>query len=613
MVSREKSGSESPNLLDVFTKINTMTSKEKVAALQQKMLEKNIDAFIVYSADPHMSEYLPEEWQERSWLTGFTGSAGFAVVTKDKSALWTDGRYFVQAPQELEGSGIELMKDGVEGTPNYIEWLQTQVPEGGKVGVNALATSNTNWTSLEEKLASKNIEVIDIPLLKDIWTERALKGQKNPVFVHPIERAGKSVSEKLSDIRQKMEEQNASVHIISSLDDVAWTLNLRGSDVEANPVFLGYIVLTKNDAVLFVDLEKLQPEAIKQLDEAHVKMMPYEAFFTSLKNFKNETVLISPNANQSIFDTLKSENKFIKAPVPGNLMKAQKNETELAGFRTVMERDGVAMVKFLYWLTHNVGKEKMTEYSVGKKLYEFRAEGENFVGESFGSIIGYQGNGAIVHYSAKEKGSKEITNEGTILIDSGGQYLEGTTDITRTLALGAVSEQFKIDSTLVLQGMIRLSMVKFPKGTKGVHLDAIARLPLWMNGKDYNHGTGHGVGSFMNVHEGPQNIRKDMNPQDLLLGMVCSNEPGFYVENQYGIRHENLIAVKESEKTDFGTFYEFETLTFCPFFKDTIVKEILSDEEIVWLNNYHKQCEEKIAKHLEGNVKEWFLEQVSPI
>ena len=613
MISREKGGSENPNLIDVFTQANTMTAKEKVALLQKKMLENDIDAFIVYSADPHMSEYLPEEWQERTWLTGFTGSAGFAVVLKDKSALWTDGRYFVQAPIELEGSDIELMKDGVEGTPNYIEWIKSNVREGGKVGVNGLATSNTNWTSLEEKLASKNITVVDIPLLKDIWIVRNSEVKKNPVFVHPIERAGKSVTDKLSAIRQKMEEQETSVHIISSLDDVAWTLNLRGSDVEANPVFLGYIVVTKNDAVLFVDLDKLTIDARRQMDESFVKMMPYEEFFTFLSKFKNEKILISPNTNQSVFDILKSENSFVKASVPGNLMKAQKNEAELAGFRTVMERDGVAMVKFLYWLKHNVGKEPMNEYSIGKKLYEFRSQGANFVGESFGSIIGYKGNGAIVHYSAKSEGSKEVTNDGSILIDSGGQYLEGTTDITRTVALGSVSQNFIDDCTLVLKGMINLSLVKFPKGTRGVQLDAFARLPLWNAGKDYAHGTGHGVGSFMNVHEGPQNIRKDLNPQELLPGMVCSNEPGFYVENQYGIRHENLVAIKEIEVTEFGIFYGFETLTVCPFFRGVINVSMLTQDEKDWLNNYHKWCEDKLAKHLEGDVKTWFLDLVRPV
>ncbi|MEA1848174.1 MULTISPECIES: aminopeptidase P family protein [unclassified Chryseobacterium] len=589
-----------------------MTSKEKIAALRGEMQENNVDAFIVYSADPHMSEYLPEEWQERAWLSGFLGSAGFVVVTKDKAGLWTDGRYFTQAAIELEGSGIDLFKEGMEGTPNYIDWIISEIPAEGRVGVNALATSHANWELLTEKLNAKNIMLVDLPLLDNVWKERGTPS-KNPIFVHPVERAGKSVVEKIAAIRQKMESMEATVHVISSLDDVAWTLNLRGSDVQSNPVFLGYIVITKNDAKLFTDLEKLEVEARKQMDEAWVKMMPYEEFYNCLKEFKDEKVLVSPNSNQSIFEALKSENNMIKAPVPGNLMKAQKNDTELEGFRKVMVRDGVAMVKFLYWLNHNAGKEPMTEYSIGEKLRGFRAEGENFVGESFGSIVGYKDNGAIMHYSAKSEGSKEVTNDASILVDSGGQYLEGTTDITRTFALGAVSDEFKRNSTLVLQGMIRLSMVKFPKGTKGVQLDAIARLPLWMHGKDFNHGTGHGVGSFMNVHEGPQNIRKDMNPQELLPGMVCSNEPGYYVEGEYGIRHENLIAVRESETTDSGTFYEFETLTFCPFFKDTIVKEILSEEEITWLNAYHQTCTEKLGPHLEGEVKEWFNELVSPL
>ena len=591
-----------------------MTTPEKISALHQKMQENKIDAFIVYSADPHMSEYLPKEWQERKWVSGFTGSAGFAVFTKDKAGLWTDGRYFVQATSELKDSGIELMKMGEEQTPEYINWIISELPNGGKVAVNAITTSHANWEELQQKLNKKNIQVLDLPLLKDIWINRNSNTTKNPVFVHPVERAGKSVTEKISDIRKKMEEKEADLHIISSLDDVAWTLNLRGSDVEANPVFLGYILLTKNDAKLFVDVEKLNADSRKQLEDSGVKIMNYDEFYSYLKIIQNEKILISPNSNQSIFETLKENNTFIKAPVPGNLMKAQKNEAELQGFRTVMERDGVAMVNFLYWLNHNVGKEPMTEYSIGEKLRGFRAVQENFVGESFGSIIGYKDNGAIMHYSAPKEGSKEVTNEATILVDSGGQYLEGTTDITRTLALSDdVSDEFKTNYTLVLQGMIRLSMVKFPKGTRGVQLDAFARMPLWIHGKDYNHGTGHGVGSFMNVHEGPQNIRKDLNPQELLPGMVVSNEPGFYLDYQYGIRLENLIAVREVEKTDFGQFYEFETLTFCPFSKELIKKEMLNEREISWLNNYHKICEEKIGKHLSAEVKEWFSEQVKPL
>lgn len=594
-------------------KVLHMTSTEKIALLRQAMTAQNIDAFIVFSADPHMSEYLPEEWQERTWLSGFTGSAGFVVVTQNDAALWTDGRYFVQAPAELKDSGIQLMKDGVEGTPDYISWIISMLPQGGTVAVNALATSNTSWTALEQKLAPKKIKVIDRPLLKEIWTDRIADQKRNPVFVHPVERAGKTVPQKLEEIRQKMKQLDASAHIISSLDDVAWTLNLRGSDVEANPVFLGYIVLKQDEAVLFVDLDKLEPEAKKLMEDSAVTVRPYDDFFSYLSEIKDEQILVSPNSNQSIFDALQSNNIMIKAPVPGNLMKAQKNETELQGFRTVMQRDGVTMVKFLYWLTQNVGKEPMTEYSIGRKLLEFRKQGDNFVGESFGSIVGYGGNGAIVHYSAKQDGSKEVTNSGSILVDSGGQYLEGTTDITRTFALGAVTDQFRRDCTLVLKGMIQLSMVKFPRGTRGVQLDAFARMALWKEGKDYAHGTGHGVGSFMNVHEGPQNIRKDMNDQELLPGMVVSNEPGFYLENQYGIRHENLVAVREWKKTESGTFYEFETLTICPFDRNVLDLDLITPQEKEWLNSYHEWCREKLENDLEGEVKEWFMEQVKAV
>lgn len=589
-----------------------MKASEKVALLRAEMHKQTIDAFIVYSADPHMSEYLPEEWKERSWLSGFTGSAGFVVITKNNAGLWTDGRYFTQAPIELAGSGIDLFKDGVDGTPNYIDWIISETKENSRVAVNGLVTSNANWELLQSKLEKANRKLVDIPLLKEVWKDRGMPS-KNPVYVQPVSRAGKSVVDKLTAIRQKMAESKASSHIISSLDDIAWTLNLRGSDVECNPIFLSYLLITSSKATLFVDTEKLTDDARQLMSESHVEVMEYSHFFKTLSSLKNETILLSPNCNQSIFDALASNNTFIKSAVPGNLMKAQKNDVELTGFRSAMVKDGVAMVNFLYWLTHTVGKEPMTEYSIGQKLRSFRAQQKDFVGESFDSIVGYKGNGAIIHYKAPKEGCADVSNIGSILVDSGGQYLEGTTDITRTFPLGNVSDEFKHDATLVLKGHIQLSMAKFPKGTRGVQLDTLARLPLWNEGKDYNHGTGHGVGCFMNVHEGPQNIRKDMNPQELLPGMVVSNEPGYYVENQYGIRHENLLVVREWKTTEWNTFYEFETLTFCPFFKSTIVKDLLSKKEIDWLNNYHNTCKEKLASYLESDVKEWFLEMVSPL
>ena len=539
-----------------------MNTPEKLSLLRSKMQENHIDAFVVFSADPHLSEYLPKEWLERAWLSGFTGSAGFVVVTKDKAGLWTDSRYFVQSAIELKGSGIDLFKDGVEGTPDYADWLVSVLPAGATVALNALATSHIAWEKLQATLATHNIKLVHKPLIDLIWTNRE-KDPLHHIFVHPDKWAGQTVADKLTAIRKAMATHRTTLHLITALDDVAWTLNLRGSDVAYNPVFLGYIALTDKEATLFVDKAKLTPEVEAHLAAAKVNVRAYDEFYNYLA--------------------------------------------------TVMVRDGVAMVKFLYWLTHQVGKEPMTEYSIGKKLRDFRAEGKNFVGESFGSIIGYQGNGAIVHYSAPEHGSKEVHPEGSILVDSGGQYLEGTTDITRTIPLGKVSQQFIDDSTLVLKGMIQLAMVQFPKGTRGVQLDAYARMALWKNHKDYGHGTGHGVGSFMNVHEGPQNIRKDLNPQVLLAGMVCSDEPGFYLENQYGIRHENLIAVREVASNEFGTFYDFETLTLCPFMPSGINVALLTDVERQWLNAYHKTCEEKLAPLLEGDVKEWFLSLVKPL
>lgn len=589
-----------------------MTAKEKVASLREEMKKNNVEAFIVYSADPHMSEYLPEEWQERTWLSGFTGSAGFVVVTLKNAGLWTDGRYFTQGPVELKGSGIDLFKDGVEGTPNYVDWIVSETSENATVAVNALASSHANWDLVQTKLEKKNRKLVDMPLLKNIWTDRGTPSQ-NPVFVHPLERAGQSVTDKIAAIRKKMQEVDATAHVISSLDDVAWTVNLRGSDVNCNPVFLGYIYISLDKAILFVDTHKLDDEAKQLMKDSGVELKAYEQFFDYLKTLKDKAILISPNSNQSTFEAVKENNRIIQNAVPGHLMKAIKNEAEINGFRSVMVRDGVAMVNFLHWLTHTVGKEKLNEYQIGEKLLDFRKKGKDFIGNSFDSIVGYKGNGAIIHYSAPAEGSADVTNDGSILVDSGGQYLDGTTDITRTFPLGKVSEEFKEDATRALQGLIRLSLVKFPKGTKGVQLDALARQALWEVGKDYNHGTGHGVGSFMNVHEGPQSIRKDLTPVDLVPGMVLSNEPGYYVEGQYGIRHENLFVVKDWKKTEWNSFYEFETLTYCPFFTNIIVKDILSEEEITWLNDYHKTCEEKLAPHLEGEVKAWFLDMVKPI
>lgn len=590
-----------------------MTTQEKIFALRNKMKENNVDAFIVFSADPHMSEYLPVHWQERTWLSGFTGSAGFVIVTQNKAGLWTDSRYFVQAGIELENTGIDLYKEGVEGYPSFIEFLQNEIPENGKVGLNSLATSHANWENIKNQLKVKNISLVNLPLIDELWQNRELP-KSDPIFVQPLEYAGKSVDEKLSLIRDEMRKNHATTHIVTALDDVAWTLNLRGNDVEFNPVFLGYILINEKEARLFVDENKITDEVRKHLADSHVDISSYDSFFDVIKELNKETILISAQSNQAIFEVTKSKNNFVIKPAPGNLLKAIKNEAELEGFRKAMVRDGVALVNFFYWLKNTVGKEDLTEFSIGETLRDYRAKGDKFKGESFGSIVGFKGNGAIVHYSAKSEGSAKVTAESSILIDSGGQYAEGTTDITRTLALGEVSEKFKIDYTLVLKGMIDLAMAQFPRGTRGTHLDALARLPLWQQSKDYGHGTGHGVGSFMNVHEGPQNIRKDLNDVPLEVGMVLSDEPGIYIENEYGIRIENLIAVRRKEKTEFGDFLQFETLTLCPIFLENQSKiELLTPEEKQWLNEYHKRVREALEPHLDGDIKKWLIKLTQPI
>lgn len=589
-----------------------MTIKEKLAALRAEMEKNHIDAFIIYSADPHMSEYLPEAWQERRWISGFTGSYGYVVITQDKAGLWTDGRYFTQAEEQLKDTGIIMFKDRVVDAVNYIDWIISVTPQNARVAVNAVATSHHNWADLKTKLEENKRQLVDMALLNGVWKDRQSEGM-NPVFVQPMERAGQSVESKLEDIRNKMREKGVAVHIISSLDDVAWTLNLRGSDVDCNPVFLGYLLIAQDYAQLFVKTKKLDVNASYLMQDSNVQTVEYNKFFDTLHSLKNQKIWLSPNTNEAVFKAVENDNEIYVAPVPGNLMKAVKNKTEIEGFRSAMVKDGAAMVNFLYWLTHRVGKEKLTEYEIGQKLLGFRQEQENFVGISFETIVGYEGNGAIIHYGPDPNHSAEVHAKSSILIDSGGQYLEGTTDITRTLPLGKISDEFRKDYTAVLKAHIQLAMARFPKGTRGDQLDVLARLPLWKEGKDFNHGTGHGVGSFLNVHEGPQSIRKEYNPVSLQPGMVLSNEPGYYIVGKYGIRHENLMLVKEYDQTEWNDFYEFETLTWCPFFTKPLIKEMLSQGEIDWLNNYHKTCERKLSHLLKGKVKEWFLEMVKPI
>lgn len=584
-----------------------MNTPTKLKALRELMKLHKVDAFIVYSADPHMSEYLPTEWKEREWLSGFTGSAGLVVVTLDKAGLWTDSRYFVQANEELKDTDISLFKQGVEGVPYYPDWLKDELSEGSTVAINGLCCAHDDWQQLEHKLASKNIKLKDLPLLAELWDMR-ITNEMQPVFIYPLEYAGQATSDKLVTIRKQMKCKNTSMHIVSSLDDIAWILNLRGFDVEYNPVFISYLIITEEEAILFINAEKCSPEVIEYLANEKVNIKEYENFFQYLDTLKNQEILIAAHSNQTIFERLKQNNKFHFATPPSQLLKALKNKTEINGMRKAMHKDGIALVQFLYWLKNTVGKEPINEYEVGEKLLSFRAQQEGFKGASFGTIAGYNENGAIVHYSAKENGSKTLSNSGVLLLDSGGQYLEGTTDITRTIPLGETSDTFKKDYTLVLKGMIALSMANFPKGTRGCNLDAIARQPLWQHARNYGHGTGHGVGCFLNVHEGPQSIRQELKEQELLPGMITSNEPGLYREGKYGIRHENLILCVKEEVSEFGTFYAHETLTLCPFFTEPIIKDLLTTNELHWLNNYNKRVYDELSPNLSEEHKTWLKE-----
>lgn len=573
------------------------------------MKKEQVDAFVIYSADPHMGEYLPNEWKERVWISGFTGSAGMVVITQTGAGLWTDARYFIQAPKELKGSGIELFKLGLPETPSYYDWILKQLEENGTVATNGLCCSHNEWTKMQDTFEEKKLKLKDIPLLNNVWTNREIKNKK-PITIHPMCYAGKTVTEKLKMIRNEMNQKQADIHLVTSLDNIAWILNLRGCDVEYNPVFMSYLAIHHNTATLFIDTDKCTTEVLDYLEESKVQVAEYNSFFSFLDTLEDDNIWLSSESNQTIFEHLQRKNTFIQLPPPSFLMKSLKNDTEIAGAKKALIKDGVAMVNFLYWLENNVGKTPMNEASIGETLLSFRKQQENFVGESFGTIAGYQGNGAIIHYSAKPDSCKEVTNKGILLLDSGGQYLEGTTDITRTIPLGEVDDTFKKDYTLVLKGHIDLNLAKFPHGTRGCNLDVLARLPLWKADRNYGHGTGHGVGAFMNVHEGPLKIHQDLVDQALLPGMIMSNEPGLYRADKYGIRLENLMVCVKDQTSEFGDFYVFDTITLCPFYTNVIQKELMNNDEITWLNDYHKQVFETLAPLIDDKKKVQWLEKM---
>lgn len=588
----------------------------RLEAMRQFMTEKNLDAFIIPSTDAHLSEYPPKYWESRKWISGFTGSAGTAVVTKEKAGVWTDSRYFIQAAEELKDTGFDLFKMGQPETPDMTDWIIEQVGSGGTVGIDGLVYASSDAKSLKSELDSKNINLnTEFDPFSVIRTDRPEIPQ-NHIFTLPVEVAGESVKSKIERINGELKKLEADGIIIVTLDAVAWTFNMRGNDVEYNPVAVAYAYVSENETVLFVDPDKISEEIAEEYKEQGIIISDYNNVFEYVANLPADSkVCVTGNKiNWKLLQTIPESCKIVDVPSPVDLMKSIKNETELEGFRNAMIKDGVALVKFYMWLEKAIPTGEVTEVMIEEKLLEYRSQQENFVGESFGTIAGYAGNGAIVHYHATPENCLTIKPEGLLLIDSGGQYKDGTTDITRTVAAGKLTKQMKADYTNVLKGHIALATAIFPEGTRGSQLDVLARKALWNNCLTYWHGTGHGIGHFLNVHEGPQNIRLEENPTLLKPGMVTSNEPGVYRANQYGIRIENLIVTQEYRKTEeFGTFYNFETITLCPIDTRPISKKLLTKCEKKWLNKYHKMVYKKLKNHLSIEEKTWLKNKTKPI
>ena len=586
----------------------------RLAALRSEMKKHNIDAWYISGTDPHSSEYLPDRWQTRAFISGFTGSYGVVVVTQNEAVLWTDTRYFLQAEEQLAGTGICMMKLRVPDAVSPESWLCEKLKSGCSVGMDAKTVSLNGFLSFEKELSKKAIKLVETPdLLENIWDDRP-ETSANIIFELGVEFAGLSRKEKQKQIAGELEKRDADYQVVTMLDELAWLYNLRGSDIHFNPVFTGFSVIGKDESFLFVDGHKMNAELKTILQNDGVTLIDYIGFYDFLSKLGGKNIFIDPSTlNYAAFSALAEDNEIVRGTSIVSLLKARKNQVEIEGFKKAMKKDGVALVEFLYWLKNTVGKEVVTEYEIGLKLKEYRAKQEAFKGESFPPIVGYKNHGAIVHLSVDENEALPIEAEGILLFDSGGQYLEGTTDITRTVALGEITEQQKIDYTLVLKGMIGLTNAKFPYGTKGCHLDILARKPLWENGMNYGHGTGHGVGHFLNVHEGPMAIRQELNENKIELGNVMSNEPAFYREGLYGIRTENMMVCIEKETSEFGQFLGFETLTLCPIDTSLLQRNLLTEQEKEWLNQYHKKVNNILKPLLKPELHEFLDEMTQEI
>lgn len=590
---------------------------QRLEALREVMRREKLDAFIFPSTDPHNSEYVPDRWKGREWISGFNGSAGTAVVTMHSAALWTDSRYFIAAADQLSGTEFQLMKLKIEGTPTISEWLGSELREvsSAQVGVDGMCNSAANVEVLVSDLRREggitvrtNLDPLDI-----VWTDRP-QIPASKVEIQPVELAGETVASKLTRIRKALRDLHADGMLMSALDDVAWTLNLRGTDVHCTPVFVSYLLISTTSATLYINKEKLTPEVEAHLESQGVKMAGYDDVRKGIKEYAEYNILLDPNETNYTLSRLVDVQEVIrhKSPIPA--MKAIKNEAEIRGCRSAMLKDGIALVKFLRWLKPAVEAGGQTEISIDKKLTSLRAEQPLFRDISFDTIAGYGAHGAIVHYEATPETDIPLEPHGLLLLDSGAQYQDGTTDITRTIALGPVSDYEKHIYTLVLKGHIQLEICKFPSGASGTQMDILAREAMWREGLNYLHGTGHGVGSYLSVHEGPHQFRLEWVPAPFLENMTVTDEPGIYLAGQFGVRIENTLLISHYKDTEFGKFLQFESLTLCPIDTTPVVKEELLPEEVAWLNEYHQHVYDVLAPHLddEGD-KEWLRKATMPI
>ena len=587
---------------------DNQTIAARLAALRDEMRREHLSAFIFPSSDPHNSEYVPPRWEGRKWISGFDGSAGTAVVTLHSAALWTDSRYFLAAEQQLAGTEFQLMRERMEGTPGIAEWIAAELSDADstEIGVDGMCMTYADVSDLKTELKHNGGITVrtNLDILDRVWTDRP-SVPLNPVRIQPMEYAGESCCDKLGRIRSSLLRRGAGGMLMTQLDDIAWTLNLRGTDVHCTPVFVAWLIVAEEVAVLYIKDEKLSPEVIDYLHAEGVAVDDYDNIIDALNSYDGYTLLIDPATTNYTLSQLRGNFNLVSAPSPVPEMKAVKNEVECNGFRNAMLRDGVAMVKFLKWLEEAVPRGGETELSVSAKLRQLRAEQPLFMDESFDTIAGYEEHGAIVHYEPSPESDVALRPEGFLLLDSGAQYLDGTTDITRTVQLGAVTDLHRRVYTLVLKGHLSLQNLCFPRGAAGTQLDAVARVAMWRDGMNFMHGTGHGVGSYLSVHEGPHQIRQEYRPAPMLEGMTVTDEPGLYLAGKFGVRIENTLLTVPYLTTEFGRFLRFEPLTLCPIDTRPIVVDMLSAEELAVLNAYHQMVYERLSPMLDAEHRAW--------